>query len=80
MSDDIELGIRLKYDGSAVDGGLVVSSENLRKVGAAAEQANQRVEISAKQAAFAMRQLPMLMTDIVVGLASGQTYALERRQ
>ena len=36
MSDDIELGIRLKYDGSAVDGSLVVSSENLRKVGAAA--------------------------------------------
>lgn len=73
MSDDIELGIRLKYDGSAVESGLVVSSENLRKVGAAAEQANQRVEISAKQAAFAMRQLPMQMTDIAVGLASGQS-------
>ena len=39
----------------------------------AATRANERNGLSAKQQAQAMRQLPMQITDIVVGLSSGQS-------
>lgn len=69
----MEFGVRLTADGKVATAEIGRAEEALRKVSATAEQASQRVETSAKQAAFAMRQLPMQMTDIAVGLASGQS-------
>lgn len=49
------------------------ASASFDAVGNAAARAAQQVKQTSAQTAFALRQLPMQMTDITVGLASGQS-------
>lgn len=70
----LNFGIRIATEGGAAS---AAEAEKVRAsfagIGVAAEQANRKIEMSARQTAFAMRQLPAQMTDIAVGLASGQS-------
>lgn len=66
--------------GAATTAAMSQAEQSARKLvesssqgSAATTAALGRIENSAKQTAQAMRQLPMQMTDIVTGLASGQT-------
>ncbi|MDP2808637.1 MAG: phage tail length tape measure family protein [Rhodocyclaceae bacterium] len=75
MTDrQMNVSLSLRAEGGAATAAEVEKVKtSLAGVGTAAEQAGRKVEQSSKQAAFAMHQLPMQMTDIVTGLASGQS-------
>lgn len=73
-SREYEVVVSVKGKGGATAAAEIDKVKaSLGGVGTAAEQAGRKVEMSSKQAAFAMRQLPMQMTDVVVGLSSGQS-------
>lgn len=77
--NEIQFGIRVGYDGKPVADGARRAEEDLKRIGEAGARAGadaargfDRMAVSAKQTAFAMRQVPMQFTDIVTQLASGQ--------
>lgn len=73
-SREYEVVVSVKGKGGAATAAEVDKVKtSLGGVGTAAEQAGRKMEMSSKQAAFAMRQLPMQMTDIAVGLSTGQS-------
>lgn len=75
MSDrQMNVTLRLKAEGGAATAAETEKVKaSLSGIGTAAEQANRKVAQSAGQTAFAMRMLPAQMTDIAVGIASGQS-------
>jgi hypothetical protein len=75
MSDrNLNFGISLTATGGAAAAAETEKVKaSLAGIGTAAEQANRKVAQSAGQTAFAMRMLPAQMTDIAVGLSTGQS-------
>lgn len=79
MSGDIQFGLKVSYDGKSVAGGAAANAAQIKAIGTTAEAAGaqasralDRTAMSAKQTAFALRQVPMQFTDIFTSLAAGQ--------
>ncbi len=75
MTDrQMNVSLRLRAEGGAATAAEVDKVKtSLAGVGTAAEQASRKVAQTAGQTAFAMRMLPAQMTDVAVGLSSGQS-------
>lgn len=67
-----QIGLRLTGDVSDLTGKLQQGGQAVSQFGRQAQQDLGKVEMSAKQTAFALRGLPAQFTDIVVSLQSGQ--------
>lgn len=65
-------GIRLNWFGKEVETGTRKVYDSFGMLREEAVKTSQVVEMSAKQQAFALRQVPMQFTDIVTSLAAGQ--------
>jgi len=79
MSNDIQFGIRVGYDGKLVTSGAAATAEQIKKIGEWAKRAGADATtaldltgLSAKQTAAALRGVPAQFTDIFTQLAAGQ--------
>lgn len=79
MSNDIQFGIRVGYDGKLVATGTAGTREEFKQLGESAKRAGadatqslDRTALSAKQTSAALRQVPMQFTDIFTSIAAGQ--------
>lgn len=79
MSNDIQFGVRIAYDGAPMASGVKANTDQVkafgdtaRRAGADAAASLDRTAVSAKQTAAALRGVPAQFTDIVTSIAAGQ--------
>lgn len=79
MSDTIQFGVRIAYDGAPMASGVKANTDQVkafgdtaRRAGAEAAASLDRTAVSAKQTAAALRGVPAQFTDIVTSIAAGQ--------